>query len=202
MSPEQAKGKTVDRRTDIWAFGCVLFELLAGKKPFEGETVSETLAAILRGEPDWTILPNTTPAEIRTLLERCLRKETKSRLQSIGDARIALEEHVLKSDAEDRFSSPEIVTRPRWQQIASWMVPGLLVGTLLMWAWTTLREPRVEPLRVQRLMIAGVSSNLGSPAARRDIRAAVPWPGRNHANFQRGREQPALVPRRTWTREP
>ena len=66
MSPEQASGKTVDRRTDIWAFGCVLFEMLAGQKAFEGETVSDVLAAIIRAEPDWNALPDTTPASIRT----------------------------------------------------------------------------------------------------------------------------------------
>ncbi len=103
MSPEQAKGAKVDRRADIWAFGCILFEMLAGRRAFEGETVSETLAAILRGEPDWSKLSKIVPADIRTLLERCLRKDIRSRLQSMGDARIALEEHATGLHAADSF---------------------------------------------------------------------------------------------------
>jgi eukaryotic-like serine/threonine-protein kinase len=94
MSPEQAKGKTVDRRTDIWAFGCVLFELLTGKRAFDGETVTDVLAAVVRGEPDWSLLPPNTPAPIRNLAQRCLKKEMKQRLQAIGDARIIIEETI------------------------------------------------------------------------------------------------------------
>ena len=92
MSPEQAKGKAVDRRTDIWAFGCVFFEMLSGKKAFDGETVTDVLAAVVRGEPDWSLLPPNTPPATRSLLQRCLRKEPKQRLQAIGDARIRIEE--------------------------------------------------------------------------------------------------------------
>ncbi len=165
MSPEQVKGKAVDRRTDIWAFGCVLFELLAGKRAFEGETVSEMTAAILRGEPDWAALPETMPAEFRRLLARCLRKETRSRLQSMGDARIALEEQMAKRDDGERSPRAEVVIRVRWQQIVSWIVPGLLAGAALMWGWTSLRLLRFEPPPVQRLMVAGVYSGLTSPAA-------------------------------------
>src|ERR1700694_2176685 len=75
MSPEQARGKSVDKRTDIWAFGCVLYELLTGKQAFQGETTTEILAAVLRGEPDWRALPASTPGKIRDLLRRCLQKE-------------------------------------------------------------------------------------------------------------------------------
>jgi eukaryotic-like serine/threonine-protein kinase len=91
MPPEQAKGKAVDRRADIWAFGCVLFEMLAGKAAFDGETITDTLAAVVRAEPEWTQLPKETPRQIRELLERCLTKDSKQRLQAIGEARIALE---------------------------------------------------------------------------------------------------------------
>src|SRR3984957_1152734 len=75
MSPEQAKGKTVDRRTDIWAFGCLLFEMLTGRRPFDGETVTDVLAAVVRGEPEWALLPANTPPSVRNLLQRCLKKE-------------------------------------------------------------------------------------------------------------------------------
>ena len=92
MSPEQARGKPVDRRTDIWAFGCVLFEMLNGERAFEGETVSDTLAAVLRAEPGIYDLPAHLPDQIRQLLRRALVKEPRRRLQHIGDARVELEE--------------------------------------------------------------------------------------------------------------
>ena len=91
MSPEQARGKPVDKRTDIWAFGCVLYELLAGRVAFEGETVSDMLVAVLSREPDWRVLPEATPATLRALVRRCLEKDPRQRLRDIGDARIELE---------------------------------------------------------------------------------------------------------------
>ncbi len=92
MSPEQAKAKPVDRRADIWAFGCVLYEMLTGTMAFQGETVADTLAAVLKNEPDWSQLPKETPARVRVLLQRCLQKDPKQRLRDIGDARISLDE--------------------------------------------------------------------------------------------------------------
>src|SRR5437867_2049694 len=85
MSPEQARGEKVDKRTDMWAFGCVLYELLTGKQAFEGETVTDTLAAVLKTEPDWNRLPATTAASIRVLLRRCLQKDLKRRLRDATD---------------------------------------------------------------------------------------------------------------------
>jgi hypothetical protein len=92
MSPEQARGKACDKRTDIWAFGCVLYELLVGKQAFQGETTTEILAAVLRGEPDWQALPASTPVKIRDLLGRCLEKDLRRRLHDAADARIEIEE--------------------------------------------------------------------------------------------------------------
>ncbi len=92
MSPEQARGKTVDKRTDVWAFGCVLYEMLTGKRAFEGETVSDTLAALLTKEPDWSALPAETPEKVKEILRKCLRRDAKLRLRDIGDARVDLEE--------------------------------------------------------------------------------------------------------------
>ena len=92
MSPEQARGRNIDKKTDIWAFGCVLFECLTGIRAFVGETVSDTLALILKGEPPWNELPANTPTNIRTLLHRCLQKDQKNRLHDIADARIEIAE--------------------------------------------------------------------------------------------------------------
>ena len=80
MSPEQARGKLVDKRSDIWSFGCVLYEMLAGKRAFDGRTVSDTMASILKEEPDWTALPETTSAIIQLLLRQCLEKDADRRL--------------------------------------------------------------------------------------------------------------------------
>jgi serine/threonine-protein kinase len=90
MSPEQARAKPVDKRADIWAFGVVLFEMLSGKTTFEGETVSDTLAAVLRADIDWKQLPASTPPRVRRLLQRCLERDVKKRLRDIGDAWIAM----------------------------------------------------------------------------------------------------------------
>jgi eukaryotic-like serine/threonine-protein kinase len=92
MSPEQARGKEVDKRTDIWAFGCVLYELLTGKQAFQGEDITEILAAVVKTEPDWDVLPSTIPAKIRDLLHRCLQKDKTLRMQAAGDIRIEIGE--------------------------------------------------------------------------------------------------------------
>lgn len=101
MSPEQAKGKVVDKRSDIWAFGCVLFEMFTGKQAFVGESLTDVLAAVVRAEPDWDALPKETPREIRRLLVRCLNKDPRQRLRDIGEARIAIDD-VLEDKSENR----------------------------------------------------------------------------------------------------
>jgi serine/threonine protein kinase/Tol biopolymer transport system component len=132
MSPEQAKAKPVDRRTDIWAFGCVLFEMLTGKRPFEGETVSDALAAVIRAEPDWSLLPVNTPRTIRNLVQRCLKKDSRQRLQAIGDARIALEETIAGVPCEADLPAPG---PHRWHRALPWAIAASLVfvGALLVW---------------------------------------------------------------------
>jgi eukaryotic-like serine/threonine-protein kinase len=129
MSPEQARGKTVDKRTDIWAFGCVLYELLTGKQAFEGETVTEILASVLKGEPDWQILPPATPAQIRGLLRRCLQKDKTLRLQAAGDARIEIQEALTAPAAEPKVAA---VTQPvaRWWRAAVWALAAVGFLTL------------------------------------------------------------------------
>jgi len=91
MSPEQAKGRTADKRSDVWSFGCVLYEMLAGKRAFEGEDVPDTLAAVLRGEPDWTALPASLPSPVRALLEGCLKKDRRQRVGDISTALFLLD---------------------------------------------------------------------------------------------------------------
>jgi len=92
MAPEQARGRPVDRRVDAWAFGCVLYECLTGRRAFDGETVGDVLAAVLEKEPDWSALPAATPARLRELLEGCLRKDPRRRVRDLGDARVLLED--------------------------------------------------------------------------------------------------------------
>jgi serine/threonine-protein kinase len=135
MSPEQAKGKQVDRRADIWAFGVVLFEMLTGRKLFEGETISETLAAVIMKDVDWGALPADTPRAIRRLLERCLQREPDSRLRDIGEARIAIEE-VLRAPVKEEpaAAGPAAARRPAWLSILPWGVAVAAIA-LLGWVW-------------------------------------------------------------------
>jgi Tol biopolymer transport system component len=119
MSPEQARGRPVDKRADIWAFGCVLFEMVTGRRAFEGDDVSDTMAGILRGEPDWTALPTTTPVALKRLLRRCLVKDPARRLPDIGAARLEIDD-ALASPPEEAHAAvaPVAASRParRWPE--------------------------------------------------------------------------------------
>jgi len=110
MSPEQARGKTVDKRTDIWAYGCVLYEMLTGRKAFAGETASDAIAAILQREPDWTKLPTAVPAPVPRLLRRCLEKDPNRRLRDVGDARLEVDDALSRPTQVD-LQKPAIMTR-------------------------------------------------------------------------------------------
>src|SRR5262245_10161592 len=116
MSPEQARGKPVDRRADIWAFGCVLFETLTGKRAFEGDDISITLAAVMMKEPDGPALPSHTPVGVRRLLTRCLKKDPQQRLRDIGDARAELDE-VLAEPVELVTGAPIVPAGTRWRRV-------------------------------------------------------------------------------------
>jgi hypothetical protein len=113
MSPEQARGKPLDKRTDIWSFGCVLFEMVTGKRAYEGETVTDVLACVIRGEPDWNLLGPETQPGLRKLLRRCLEKDQKNRLRDIGDARIALDEVARAEASGETASSSQVVYEGR-----------------------------------------------------------------------------------------
>src|SRR5262245_36248705 len=105
MSPEQASGKAADRRSDIWSFGAVLFEMLSGKQVFAGESVSDTLASVLKLDPDWNELPSSTPRPIRNLIRRCLTKDRKQRLQAIGEARIIIADSAATEEPQAALSA-------------------------------------------------------------------------------------------------
>ncbi len=113
MSPEQARGKPLDKRTDIWAFGCVLYEMLAGRAAYDGETLSDTLAAILEREPDWQRLPAKTPGKVQELLRRCLQKDAQHRLRDIGDARFQIEDALTEPTAPPTAVAPAPVRKNR-----------------------------------------------------------------------------------------
>ena len=150
MSPEQARGKPVDRRADVWAFGCVLYEMLTGQRAFEGQGVSETLARVIEREPDWEKLPASLSPALRTYLKRCLQKDPRKRVQSIGDLRLALEgafdTAVSQSAALPAGMPWRRVAVAVWAVIAS----GALISTLV---WMALGRAELAPLPVSRLQL-------------------------------------------------
>lgn len=131
MAPEQARGKAVDRRVDVWAFGCILFEMLTGIRPFGGETVTDVLSAIVSRDPDWTALPKQTSLEIRRLLHRCLEKDPRRRLRDIGEARLIFE-NPQTADVASAAAPP--ARRPTWilPALGAAVVIGALIGSALL----------------------------------------------------------------------
>jgi serine/threonine-protein kinase len=165
MSPEQAKGRPADKRSDIWAFGCVLYEMLTGRRAFEGDDVSDTLAAVLRGEPDWSALPPDLPPALRTLIRRSVQKDPKRRLPDVGITRLELDE-ALTTQATESSASSVTVAAPShsgWHTALSWALAAALgVGLLVMWApW---RKPSVpSPVRLSAEI--GADATLGVTGA-------------------------------------
>lgn len=131
MSPEQARGQAADRRADIWAFGVVLFEMLTGSTVYTGDTLSDTLASVLAREPEWGELSKDTPRSIRRLLERCLEKDVRNRLQAIGEARIAIERY-REDPAADVYpeTAVEAVPTPGWKRVVPWAIAAVLLMAL------------------------------------------------------------------------
>jgi serine/threonine protein kinase len=148
MSPEQARGKTVDRRADIWAFGVVLFEMLSGRRAFDGDDLSITLASVLKTEPDWQTLPSATPARIRGLLRRCLEKDPRRRLQAIGEARVQIENLLSGAPDESVAARPTPNARARlaWalSAVALIAVVGVAATAPRLW-WA---RPSADPAKV------------------------------------------------------
>jgi eukaryotic-like serine/threonine-protein kinase len=116
MSPEQARGKSVDRRADIWSFGCVHYEMFSGQRLFEGETVTDVLAAVVRAHPDWAALPAEMPRRINQLIRRCLTKDPRQRLRDIGEARITIEQAISGVDTETPQPAGPVMAAPQPRQ--------------------------------------------------------------------------------------
>ncbi len=201
MSPEQAKGRTADKRSDVWAFGCVLYEMLTGASAFGGgaDTVSEVLAAVLKSEPDWSALPASTPVAVETLLRRCLTKDPRERLHDIADARLEIRD-VGKRSGE---GAPMNARRNRlaWALAATFGVVALVLGSLLV--WSAARPP--APTAVYRSLIlppvgdvnaAASESRTGVPRARRGLGLALSPDGRHLALVAPGPAGPIVL----WVR--
>ena len=148
MSPEQAKGRQADKRSDVWAFGAVLYEMLSGQRAFKGDDISDTLAAVLRQDLDWTALPASTPAPVRHLIARCLDRDVRRRLRDIGEARIVLDDPGALASAARTDVLAVAPPRPLWRRampaVLSAIVVGGLAGTA---AWHLKPTP---PLAVSR----------------------------------------------------
>ena len=140
MSPEQARGQSLDKRTDIWAFGSVLYEMLTGHKAFAGATVADVLAGLIGREPDWSALPAGTPRRLRDLIRRCLQKDPSRRLRDIGDARLELDDVTT-----DPIAAPAAISRPspRWLTLVPWIVAAAAVVALLVWRPAARESPAV-----------------------------------------------------------
>jgi len=163
MSPEQARGKSTDHRTDIWSFGCIMYEMLTGHIPFEGETATDTVARILEREPDWEVLPQETPMNIRTLLRRCLEKDPQRRLRDIGDAAIEIKETLtLPATATTARPAAPVRTLRRWA-----MAIGLVAGAIVVLLALGLNIGRwlggAGPGRIKSLAVLPLKNLTGDP---------------------------------------
>ncbi len=152
MSPEQARGRPADKRADIWSFGVVLFEMLSGRRAFTDETISDTLASVLKETPDWEALPAETPPPVRELVARCLEKDPRRRLRDIGEARITLEGDLSAHPAErgaPGAAEGMISERPKWQWILPWaLVAALAMVALMVWGPWQAKPPAPTPIRL------------------------------------------------------
>ena len=166
MSPEQARGKPIDKRSDIWAFGCVLFETLAGRRAFDRETVTDILAAVIEVEPSWEMLPPAVPASVQQLLRRCLRKDPLGRLRDIGDARIEIGDTLIAAPSDSTIThaaaSPAVTTQRvrglgRYAGVAALVLTALVVGyfasglrpTTTTEVWNTRQITRLQAIESQ-----------------------------------------------------
>ncbi len=168
MSPEQASGRAADKRSDIWAFGVVLYEMLTGQRPFAGESVSHVLASVLKTAPDWAVLPAEIPAPVRTLLRRGLEKDRRRRLQHVGDARVEIEDALM-------MSQPGVAEAIPGRQVAAWppmrlLLAALVVATLSGLAgWGLTRPPPTLPAPITRMSIVLPQTQVRTNPGRRGV---------------------------------
>jgi len=155
MSPEQTRGQTVDHRSDIWAFGCILYEMLTGNVPFPGQTVSDTLACILNREPDWQALPKTTPVNIQVLLHRCLEKEVHKRLQHIGDAHIEISETLSGTSGTGMVLEVAAGSISRKRKVVPWLLLSLMIVVITALSIVLIKN-RLSPSTVSKPTIETV----------------------------------------------
>ena len=151
MSPEQAKGRQADKRSDVWAFGAVLYEMLSGQRAFKGDDVSDTLAAVLRQDVDLTALPASTPAPVRRLIARCLERDVRRRLRDIGEARIVLDDPATLTSPNARDADALRLPRPLWRQAWRDLRRAMALQTSASQAtarlFTSLARPRYRRVR-------------------------------------------------------
>ena len=170
MSPEQAKGKSVDKRADIWAFGCVLFESLTGRSAFLGETVSDTFARILEREPGWEALPDDTPPLVRLLLHQCLQKDARERLHDIADARIGIKEASTDS-FRNLFSRDSVSGVPSRRGWTPWVVASCSAVLIIVALWAPWRARPTEGT------VSRFATTLPTGQTMRDVVSSDrPWP--------------------------
>ena len=162
MAPEQARGKTVDRRADIWAFGCVLFEMLTARRAFEGESISDVLAAVLKTEPAWNALPIDTPRGLSHLLHRCLDKDPRRRLQAVGEVRVQIED-AINNTLDDRDETTPAAP-PTWRRAIPWALATVLtavLGSVSVWWFSWQHAGPLKPVRLSAELGADVSLAIG-----------------------------------------
>ncbi|HEX8031945.1 MAG TPA: LpqB family beta-propeller domain-containing protein [Vicinamibacterales bacterium] len=162
MSPEQARGRAVDKRTDIWSFGCVLYEMLVGAKPFNGETTSDLIVAILESQPDLSRLPADTPPAIRRLLQRCLEKDLKRRIRDIGDARADLEDAMTSTAVTTDPTAPGGMRLPMWLAGAAALL--VIGGPVAGWFAALRSIPESPPVFDHVVRIVATAAHEYSPA--------------------------------------
>ena len=160
MSPEQARGRPVDKRTDVWAFGCVLYEMLTGRRAFRGETVSDLIAAILGSEPDWSALPSAATPRVRRLLQRVLDKDLKRRMRDFGDVRFEIEDALAPDDVGT--ASPAPGSQRSWRAVAIGLM-GVVAAVAAAGSMALLRrQPATAPPAVEESIVSQLTSYDGT----------------------------------------
>ena len=201
MSPEQARGKPVDKRADVFAFGCVLYELLTAKRAFGGETVTDTLAKVLEGEPDWNLLPGTVPSSVRFLMSRCLHKDPGRRLQHIDGARILIEEALTGAVNASPMGLASAPQPARWRVALPWSLAGLMAVTAF-FLWSPWQTTPSEPPTLTRFTInlpwRSVTRGIGTTMALSPDGRHFVYVGRRGASraeiYHRAMDQPEAAP--------